>query len=122
MEGLELAGVVHSAGVVFNGLTRSRVSTESFLRSGSRERITSRADLALLEDLRGAAEVLIDHQESPVGVDFLVAVNAHSSRSGALHPGHLRTADQHIGVPPATDRTPPTRIPCVSCSTSSTLQ
>lgn len=93
----DLAAVVYSSGKVFDGLSTSRLDTENFLRSGSLTGVTSRADLSLLEDLRDAAQLVIDH----VGVidsSFVRAVNAAIARSGALHPARLRTQEQAIGV------------------------
>ena len=48
----DLAGVVYSSGRVFDGLSTGRLDTENFLRTGSLDGVASRADLALLEDLR----------------------------------------------------------------------
>lgn len=94
----DLAGVVYSAGKVFDGLATGRLDTENFLRSGSLDGITSRADLALLEDLRDAAQFVIDHTGRKIDSAFVRAVNATITRSGALHPGQLRTQAQAIGV------------------------
>lgn len=93
----DLAGVVYSSGKAFDGLATGRLDTENFLRSGSLDGITSRSDLLLLEDLRDAAQLVVDHR-GPVDSDFVCAVNRAISRSGALHPGQLRGADQQIGV------------------------
>jgi len=41
----DLAAVVHSAGAVFNGLSIGGRGTGAFLRPGSLEDVTSRADL-----------------------------------------------------------------------------
>ena len=94
----DLAGVVHSAGKVFDGLSVSRLDTENFLRSGRLDEVASRADLALLEDLRDAAQFIIDHAGRTIDSTFVCAVNATITRSGALHPGRLRTQSQAIGV------------------------
>ncbi|ORW07696.1 cell filamentation protein Fic [Mycolicibacter longobardus] len=94
----DLAGVVYSSGKVFNGLAAGRLDTENFLRSGSLDGITSRSDLALLEDLRDCAQLIIDRGGQRINADFVRAVNATISRSGALHPGQFRTTDQRIGV------------------------
>lgn len=94
----DLAGVVYSSGKVFDGLTTSRRDTENFLRSGSLTGIFSRADLALLEDLRDVAQFIIDHHDQPIDATYVRAVNAQITRRGALHPGQLRTEDQQIGV------------------------
>jgi prophage maintenance system killer protein len=94
----DLAGVVYSAGKVFDGLSVSRVDTENFLRSGRLGGVASRADLALLEDLRDAAQFVIDHAGRTLDSAFVRAVNATITRSGALHPGRLRTQSQSIGV------------------------
>lgn len=95
---VDLAAVVYSSGKVFDGLATGRLDTENFLRSGSLDGVTSRADLALLEDLRDAAQFVIDHAGAPLDAAFVQAVNATIARSGALHPGQLRTQDQAIGV------------------------
>ena len=94
----DLAGVVYSCGKVFDGLSTSRLDTESFLRSGSLDGVTSRSDLALLEDLRDVSQFILDHSHLPIDAAFVRAVNAQLTRSGALHPGRLRTHDQQIGV------------------------
>lgn len=94
----DLADVVYSAGTVFDGLTTGRLDTENFLRSGSLDGVTSRSDLALLEDLRDVAQFVLDHGRQPINAVFVCAVNAQITRSGALHPGRLRTQDQRIGV------------------------
>ncbi|MGC5163188.1 Fic family protein [Rhodococcus sp. DT1] len=94
----DLAGVVFSAGRVFDGLATGRLATSNFLRSGSLDGVTSRADLALLEDLRDVAQFIIDRHEQPIDAAYVRAINAQITRSGALHPGKLRTDDQQIGV------------------------
>lgn len=94
----DLAGVVYSAGKVFDGLSVSRLDTETFLRCGRLDEVASRADLALLEDLRDAAQFVIDHAGRTIDNAFVRAVNARITRSGALHPGRLRTQSQAIGV------------------------
>ncbi|MET9328291.1 Fic family protein [Tsukamurella sp. NPDC003166] len=94
----DLARVVYSSGKVFDGLSTGRLDTENFLRSGSVEGITSRADLALLEDLRDAASFILDQARRSTDAAFVRAINARLTRSGALHPGELRTDDQQIGV------------------------
>lgn len=93
-----LAGAVYSSGKVFDGLAAGRLDTENFLRSGSLIGVSSRSDLALLEDLRDVAQFIIDHHGQPIDADYVRAVNAQITRSGALHPGRLRTDDQQIGV------------------------
>lgn len=95
---VDLAAVVYSAGKVFDGLSVGRLDTENFLRFGSLDGMVSRADLALLEDLRDAAQFVVDHVGRPVDSEFVRAVNATIARSGALHPGQLRTQAQSIGV------------------------
>jgi prophage maintenance system killer protein len=94
----DLAGVVYSSGKVFDGLSTGRLDTENFLRSGSLDGVASRADLALLEDLRDAAQFVVDHAGRTIDAGFVRAVNATITRSGALHPGQLRTQGQAIGV------------------------
>lgn len=106
----DLAGVVYSSGRVFDGLSTGRLDTENFLRSGSLEGVASRADLALLEDLRDAAQFVIDHAGCSIDAGFVSAVNATLTRSGALHPGQLRTQEQAIGVSTAYGRHTPAAL------------
>ncbi len=94
----DLTDVVHSAGTVFDGLSVSRLDTENLLRCRRLDEVPSRADLALLEDLRDAAQFIVDHAGGTVDFAFVRAVNATITRCGALHPGHLRTQGQTIGV------------------------
>lgn len=103
----DLAGVVYSSGRVFDGLSTGRLDTENFLRTGSLEGVASRADLALLEDLRDAAQFVIDHADATIDAAYVRALNATITRSGALHPGHLRTQEQAIGVATAYGRHTP---------------
>lgn len=83
---------------MFEGLSVSREDTENFLTNGSLDGVASRADLALLEDFRDAAQFILERAQQPVDAAFVKAVNATITRSGALHPGELRTAAQRIGV------------------------
>lgn len=94
----DLAGVVYSSGKVFDGLRTGRLDTENFLRSGSLDGITSRSDLALLQDLRDVAQYIIDNHEAPIDHEYVREVNATITRSGPLHPGQYRTDAQQIGV------------------------
>ena len=94
----DLAGVVYSSGKVFDGLSTGRLDTEEFLRSGSLDGVASRADLALLEDLRDAAQFVIDHARRKIDSMFVQSVNSTITRSGALHPGQLRTRAQSIAL------------------------
>lgn len=94
----DLAGAIYTSGKVFDGLATGRLDTENFLRSGSLTGVSSRADLALLKDLRDVAQFIIDHHDRPVDAAYVCAINAQITRSGALHPGQLRTDDQQIGV------------------------
>lgn len=94
----DLAGAVYSSGKVFDGLATGRLDTENFLRSGSLAGVSSRADLALLEGLRDVAQFIIDHHDRLIDAPYVRAINAQITRSGALHPGQLRTRDQQIGV------------------------
>lgn len=92
----DLAGVVYSSGKVFDGLSTGRLDTENFLRSGDLGGVSSRADLALLEDLRDVAEFILEHGAHPVDAAYVRAVNARIIRSGAIHPGRLRTQEQIV--------------------------
>jgi len=98
IEVADLARVVYSSGKVFDGLRTGRVDTENFLRSGSLAGVTSRGDLALLEDLRDVAEFVIDHRGRSIDGEFVKSLHAQITRSGAMRPGVLRTAEEGIGV------------------------
>ena len=108
---VDLAGVVYSAGKVFDGLNTDRLNTEEFLRTGSTRGVRSRIDLSLLRDLRELAALTVTHS-GPVDAAFVRRLNALITRSGPLHPGEFRTQDQDLGVrtvygdhrpPPLTD-------------------
>ncbi|WP_349827272.1 Fic family protein [Brevibacterium litoralis] len=108
---VDLVGLVYSSGKVFDGLSTGRLDTENFLRSGSLDGVTSRSDLALLEDLRDAARFIIDQAGAPVDTNYVRTLHAQMTRSAALRPGELRRDEQGIGVrtrygrhePPALD-------------------
>lgn len=95
---VDLAVVAYSAGTVFNELSASRNETENFLRSGDLEGITSRSDVALLQDLRDVSQFIIDNRHSPIDHAYVREVNARITRSGPLDPGQYRTHAQQIGV------------------------
>lgn len=95
---VDLAAVVYSAGKVFDGLATGRLDTAEFLRSGSLRGVRSRADIALLEDLRDAAQFVIDHRGRPVDAAYVRGVNACITRSGAIRPGEYRSEEDRIGV------------------------
>lgn len=107
----DLTTVVWSSGRVFDGLSTGRLDTERFLRSGSLTGVTSRSDLALLKDLRDAAQHVIDHQNDVINAHYAREINKTLSRSAALEPGRFRSNDDRIGVetplgrhePPALD-------------------
>lgn len=90
--------VVYSAGTVFDRLKVGRQVTRAFLDSGNLSGIFSRADLALLEDLRDAAQYVLDHTDEPVNGRFVAGLNAVMPRSGSTCPGELRRDDQEIAV------------------------
>lgn len=94
----DLAPVIYSCGKVFDGLQTGRLDTEDFLRTGTTSGISSMQDLALLSDLKQAAELVIEHRPHPVDVDFLLRLNASMTRSASFEPGALRRDDEHIGV------------------------
>ncbi|MCP1387449.1 Fic family protein [Corynebacterium sp. TA-R-1] len=98
MQVRELLDVIYTAGVVFDGLSTSKPATDRFLRSGDTHGVRGRGDLALLEDLRSAAQTVIDHGGAPVTGRLVTSINASLTRSAALNPGRLRTAEQGIGV------------------------
>lgn len=106
----DLREVVYSAGKVFDGLQAGRGEVDRFLLTGSEDDVRLRADLPLLEDLRDAAQFILKEARAPIDTRFVQAVNAQMSRSGALHPGKLRTGDQFIGVTTARGRYTPDPI------------
>ncbi|BAU96188.1 hypothetical protein N24_1926 [Corynebacterium suranareeae] len=94
----DLSEVIYTSGRVFDNLRSSRLDTAEFLRTGDTSGINSRADLALLEDLRDAATFIINDPRSVLSAKYLCAINATIIRSGALNPGQLRAEHQNIGV------------------------
>jgi hypothetical protein len=101
-----LAPVVYAAAVVFEGSTVTSEAVDEFMRSGSR----GGPDLPQLEDLRGAAWYLGGHTREPVTAPYVRDLNAAMTRTAALHPGELRTADQQIGVTTALGRHTPQAV------------
>lgn len=95
---LELTDVIFTAGRVFDNLRCSRPATRALLKTGSTTEIYSRADLALLQDLREAALFVIRNATLEVDADHLRGINNTLVRSGARNPGQLRTDSQNIGV------------------------
>jgi len=110
IEVADLAGVIYSSGKVFEGLSTGRLDTESFLRSGSTEGVTSRQDLHVLQDLRDVAQLVIDHRGQPIDAAFAKAVNSTITRSGSMYPGRLRRDEQSIGVDTSYGRHEPPAI------------
>ncbi|MDO5511280.1 Fic family protein [Corynebacterium sp.] len=92
--------VIYSAGKVFDNLRTGRLDTDSFLRHGDTSGIASRADLELLRDLQSAAGVAMSARqaEETPSAHLAVRINGSMTRSAALRPGVLRTAEQNIGV------------------------
>lgn len=110
LEVADLAGLIYSSGKVFNGLSTNRLDTEEFLRTGDTSKVHSRADLELLNDLRDAAQFILDHPNPNIDAHFVCNVNARLTRSAALEPGKLRRTDQRIGVDTAFGRHEPPAI------------
>jgi len=98
LEPIDLLRVVYTSGRVFDGLRTSDLDTGAFLSTGSTEGISSKADLHLLKDLKALAIHAIAHAHEPMGAEFLIGLNSEITESGPLHPGQLRTDQQHIGV------------------------
>lgn len=89
---------MYSSGKVFDGLGTGRLDTENFLRSGALDGVTSRSDLALLEDFRDVSEYILENRDRPITSDYVRAVNSQITRSGPLNLGAYRTGAQNIGV------------------------
>lgn len=98
MQAADLLDVIFTAGAVFDGLSTSRPATDAFLRTGDTTGVRGRGDLALLEDLRDAADTALDCAGSRLDAAALKRINAAMTRSAALNPGQLRTDAQGIGV------------------------
>lgn len=86
----QLAGLLYSMGHTFDNLSSTYIATEEFLRTDNPKVIGSRADLALLEDLKDASSYAL-HEAVPLDAAFVRGVNAKLSRTAALEPGVLRT-------------------------------
>ncbi|WP_019204128.1 hypothetical protein [Tsukamurella sp. 1534] len=85
---------MHSSGKAFDGLSTDQLGTENFARSGNLDDVTSRPDRSLLEDLRDAAQYVIDNLGARVDSDFvrglyttLTAAGRSSPASSAAHAG-----------------------------------
>ena len=110
MHATDLLDVIYTAGVVFDGLSTSRLATDRYLRSGDTDGVRGRGDLALLQDLEAAAEFVIATAGEPITAGYLGRINAQLTRSAALNPGKLRRAEQGIGVCTAHGRHEPAAV------------
>lgn len=112
---LRLTGVIYSAGKVFDGLQSGRLATESFLRDGSLDGVTSRSDLALLTDLQAVAQLVLDRTsrsgaQLSIDAQLLIDLNGSMTESASIEPGQLRRDDQRIGVTTSLGRHEPTAL------------
>jgi hypothetical protein len=115
---LDLAGVIYSAGKVFDGLEAGRHDVDTYLGAGSLEGVTSSHDRALLADLRDVAQHVLEVTRVAgagfrVDAAFVTALNARIARSGALQPGRLRIEGQGIGVTTPLGRHEPPAVTAV---------
>lgn len=98
MDTRQLTGLLYSMGHTFDNLSSTYLATAEFLATNNPQVIGSRSDLALLEDLRdAAATTLRAPMDEPLDLRFVEKINAGLSRTAALEPGVLRTA-QNIMV------------------------
>lgn len=92
-----LARLLYEMGRTFDGLNTTRMATEDFLRTGNPDVLGSKNDLALLEDLRDAAEFTLKHATTdPFDLAFVRAINRTLSRTAAIQPGVLRSSENII--------------------------
>ncbi|WEV72987.1 Fic family protein [Bifidobacterium sp. ESL0790] len=92
------ADLLYRMGRTFDGLNTSRMATEDFLRTGNPKVVGSRNDYALLCDLKDASSYVIEYDYStrPMNLDWLTGINAKMTRTAAIEPGVLRTAENVI--------------------------
>ncbi|MDF7664016.1 Fic family protein [Bifidobacterium sp. ESL0763] len=93
-----LAGLLYRMGRTFDGLNTSRMATEEFLRTGNPQVVGSRNDYALLCDLKDASSYVIEYDYSahPMDLAWFTGINAKMTRTAAMEPGVLRTAENVI--------------------------
>ncbi|WEV65239.1 Fic family protein [Bifidobacterium sp. ESL0764] len=93
-----LAGLLYRMGRTFDGLNTSRMATEEFLRTGNPNVVGSRNDYALLCDLKDASSYVIEYDYStrPMDLAWFTGINAKMTRTAAMEPGVLRTAENVI--------------------------
>ncbi|WEV52448.1 Fic family protein [Bifidobacterium sp. ESL0704] len=93
-----LAGLLYRIGRTFDGLNTSRMATEEFLRTGNPNVVGSRNDYALLCDLKDASSYVIEYDYStrPMDLAWFTGINAEMTRTAAMEPGVLRTAENVI--------------------------
>lgn len=102
----QLTGLLYSMGRTFDNLSSTYMATEEFLRTNNAGVVGSKADLALLEDLRDAARYAL-HHDGELDVDFVQGINASLSRTAALEPGQLRQAQNIMVHTTSGDYIPP---------------
>lgn len=93
-----LAGLLYRMGRTFDGLNTSRMATEEFLRTGNPNVVGSRNDYALLCDLKDASSYTIEYDYTirPMDLAWFIGINAKMTRTAAMEPGVLRTAENVI--------------------------
>ena len=104
-----LSRLLYQMGRTFDGLSSTRLSTQEFLETGNPRVLGSKSDLALLEDLRDAAQFTLHQDWASVNIDlaFVEAINASMTRTAAIEPGVLRTSANVAVATPLGDYVPP---------------
>lgn len=104
----QITGLLYSMGHTFDNLASTYIATEEFLTTNNPSVIGSRNDLALLQDLQEAASCMLHHDYSHgLDTDFVCAVNASMTRTAAIEPGVLRTAQNVLVRTTLGDYIPP---------------
>lgn len=93
-----LSALLYRMGRTFDGLNTTRMATEEFLRTGNPNVIGSKNDYALLLDLRDAAKYVLetDFLRTALDLDWFKGINASMTRTAAMEPGILRTAENIV--------------------------
>ncbi|WEV68056.1 Fic family protein [Bifidobacterium sp. ESL0769] len=104
-----LAGLLYRMGRTFDGLNTSLMATEDFLHTGNPKVVGSRNDYVLLCDLKDASSYVIEYDYStrPMDLDWFTGINAKMTRTAAMEPGVLRTAENVIVFTHRGTYTPP---------------
>ncbi|MFT8704584.1 Fic family protein [Bifidobacterium aquikefiricola] len=102
-----LSKLLYEMGRTFDNLSSTRLATEEFLRTNNPKVLGSRNDLALLSDLKDAADYALKYAQRSIDFAYLCGINAQMTRTASIEPGKIRTASNIVVHTALGDYVPP---------------